>query len=188
MRHRIFIAINLPEDIKKELLSFQEKYTDLPIKWTKKDNLHITLIFIGNVRDDQILEINKALRNIVISHQLFSINLNRICYGPPEIMPPRMVWAEGEKIKELTNLKNDLQKSLIDSKIHFTAENREFRPHITLGRVRQWEWQRIEPEERPEINEETSLSFEVKSIELMESRLSPKGSEYTILETIKLKS
>ncbi|MCK4453781.1 RNA 2',3'-cyclic phosphodiesterase [Candidatus Parcubacteria bacterium] len=183
---RIFIAINLPEKIKKELLSEQEKWPELPIKWVKPDNLHITLIFLGNINDQEILEIDKTVKGITARHQPFSINLNRICYAPPKKIPPRMVWAEGEKVKELADLKQDLEKSLIDSGINFTPENRDFRPHITLGRIKTWEWSRIEPEERPEIDEEISLNFPVNSIEMMESQLKRGGAEYAILESVKL--
>ena len=97
-----------------------------------------------------------------------------------------MVWAQGEKIKELADVKQDLEKSLMDSGINFTPENRDFRPHITLGRIRTWEWRKIEQEEKPEVNEEISLNFEVNSIEVMESQLRREGPKYTILESIKL--
>ena len=183
---RIFIAVNLPENIKKELLLYQEKWPDLPIKWVKPDNLHITLVFLGSVKDQEILEIDKAVKEIAARHQPFSINLNRICYAPPKKIPPRMIWAEGQKVEELANLKQDLEKSLIDSGINFSLENRDFRPHITLGRIKAWEWKKIEPEERPEIDEEISLNFPVNSIEVMESQLKRGGAKYAILESVKL--
>ncbi len=180
MKRRIFIAINLPEYIKKELISEQEKWQELPVKRTKKDNLHITLIFIGQVEDSKILEIGKITKDVIINHRPFSINLYNICYGPPGIIPPKMVWAMGEKNKELRAIKKDLENALLNS------ENRDFSPHITLGRIKQWEWQRIEPEERPEINENISLSFEVNSIDIMESQLKRTGAEYLVLEKVML--
>ena len=187
MRKRIFIAINLPEDIKRKLSVYQEKWPDLPIKSVKPDNLHITLVFIGSIRDEELLEICKITKEAVSGNSSFSINLDRICYAPPKKIPPRMVWAEGQKVEELANLKQDLEKSLIDSGINFSLENRDFRPHITLGRIKAWEWKRIEPEERPEIDEEISLNFPVNSIEVMESELKRAGPKYTILESISLK-
>lgn len=99
-----------------------------------------------------------------------------------------MVWVEGEKSEELGKLQKDLENSL------FTASIRSLKPdirpyiaHITLGRIRAWEFRQIEPEERPEINEDIDLSFEVKSIEIMESELKRGGAEYAILESFKLK-
>ncbi len=100
-----------------------------------------------------------------------------------------MVWVEGEKSQEFTFLRDDLEKSLMTSEgVHFSPENRAFSPHITLGRIRTWEWRQIEPEERPRVNVETNLSFDVNSIEVMESELKRGGAEYAVLESVPLKS
>lgn len=191
MRHRIFIAINLPEDIKKRLSDYQKKWPTLPVRWTKKENLHITLVFLGYLTDEELLEVIKIIQQEVASrHQPFSINLNKIIYGPPKKMPPRMVWVEGEKSEKLGKLQKDLENSLLSSvalaKEDINSESRPYVIHITLGRIREWEFRRIEPEERPEVNEEISLSFEVNSLEVMESQLKRGGPEYTILETVLL--
>lgn len=185
-RHRVFIAINLPEDIKRELAKYQEKWPELPAKWTAKDNLHITLEFLGDLTDIEIAEVCKAAREVAKRHNSFSINLNKIIYGPPKKMPPRMVWAEGEKSEELSDLKNDLQECLLE-KISFRPENRGFSPHITLARISEWQFRRIEPEERPEVNENINLIFTAESIEVMESELKRGGPVYTILESHSLK-
>ena len=189
MKHRIFIAINLPENIKKELLSFQLKWPDLPIRWVGPENLHITLAFLGYLSDEELLEIIKITKEVASRNESFSLNLKSICYGPPKKMPPRMVWAEGEKSMELGKLQKDLEISLFSSSIKSLKEpeSRPYTPHITLGRIRQWEFRQIEPEERPEVNEDISLNFEVNSIEVMESELKRGGAEYTILESCPLK-
>jgi 2'-5' RNA ligase len=188
MRRRIFIAINFPEDIKKELSSFQKKWPELPIRWTKPENLHITLAFLGYLADEELVEVLRITKEVAQRHRPFSINLNKICYGPPK-KPPRMVWVEGEKSKDLANLQIDLEKSLTSSgKIKFEPEERSFTSHITLGRIRQWEFRQIEPEERPNVEIDISLSFDVSSIEVMESFLKRTGPEYTILESCPLKS
>jgi len=205
MRHRIFIAINLPEDIKKQLIDYQNKWLDLPCRWVKPENLHITLAFLGYLSDEELVEVLKITKEVAQRHQPFSINLIKVCYGPPKKMPysetssltgrlakgenrpPRMVWAEGEKSKDLANLQLDLEKSLISSgKTKFEPEERGFTPHITLGRIRQWEFRQIEPDERPVVDEDISLSFEVNSIEVMESQLKRGGAEYMMLESAPL--
>jgi len=189
MKRRIFIAINLPEDIKKKLADCQGKWPELPIRWTKKENLHITLVFLGYLNDEELLEVCKITKEVASRNQSFSVNLNKICYGPPKKMPPRMVWVEGEKSEEFTSLREDLEKSLMTSgEVHFSSEKRAFSPHITSGRIKTWEFRQIEPEERPEISEEISLVFPVNSIEVMESELKKGGSEYIILEPCPLKS
>ena len=203
MRHRIFIAINLPEDIKKKLIDYQAKWPELPIRWTKKENLHITLIFLGYLSDEELLEVLKSTKEAVSKHQPFFINLKKIIYGPPKKMPPRMVWAEGEKSEELGKLQKDLENALASSEAFSPAEAlakedsiseaRPYASHITLGRIKTWEFRQIEPEEKPEVNEEIfppagGLNFEVNSIEVMESELKRGGPEYAILESCPLKS
>ena len=84
MKHRIFIAINLPENIKKELLSFQLKWPDLPIRWVGPENLHITLAFLGYLSDEELVEVLRITREVTQRHQPFSITLNKILYGPPK--------------------------------------------------------------------------------------------------------
>ena len=162
MRHRIFIAINLQEDIKKKLADYQNKWPELPCRWTKKENLHITLEFLGYLTDEEILEAIEKTKETASKQEPYFIALNKIVYGPPQ-KPPRMVWAIGDKIREF-NLS----------------------PHLTLGRLRQWEFNKMEIEERPEINEEINLTFEVNSIEVMESELKRTGPKYIILESCPL--
>jgi 2'-5' RNA ligase len=165
MRRRIFIAINLPDEIKKQLADYQGKWLELPCRWTKKENLHITLEFLGYLADEELMELCQKTRETTSVKKVFSVCLNKICYGPPKKIPPRMVWVTGEKIKELN-----------------------ISPHITLGRIKTWQFRQIEPEERPEINEDINLTFEVKSIEIMESHLRRRGGpEYTVLESVPLK-
>lgn len=163
MRHRVFVAINLPEDVKKKLASYQSKWLELPCRWTKKDNLHITLEFLGYISDEELLEVLQKTKELASKHESFTVVLNKICYGPPEKMPPRMVWVTGDKIKEF-----------------------DIVPHITLGRIKTWEFKAIEPEERPEVNEDINLTFEVDSIEVMESALKKNGPEYVVLESYPL--
>ncbi len=170
MTHRIFIAINLPEEIKNQLAGYQKKIEGLfqppaPIRWTKKDNLHITLEFLGNLSEDEVMKVCRDTEEFAKNHKPFTVTFNKISYGPPKKMPPRMVWITGEKIIELN-----------------------LTPHITLGRIKMWEFRQIEPEEGVAINEDINLSFEVNSLEVMESQLKKFGPDYTILGSCPLKN
>ena len=185
MRRRVFVAINLPDKVKKQLSSFQLKWQELPCRWTKKENLHITLEFLGYLTDEELVELCQKTRQIASEKPAFTIKLTRICYGPTDKKParslsaqrssrrsprlsrggaPRMLWVVGDKIKEFG-----------------------ITPHITLGRLKMLQFRKMEPEERPEINEDIDLSFEVNSIEVMESRLKNSQPDYTILESCPLK-
>ena len=181
-RHRVFIAINLPEEVKKELAGFFVKWPELPAKWVGKDNLHITLEFLGDLTDVEIADVCKAASEVAKNHKPFEINLNKILYGPPKKDPPRMVWADGEKSEELVDLKEDLQEGLLE-KIAFRPEGAGFIIHITLARILEMEFRKFDLDERPEINEDIDLVFTVESIEVEESELKRGGPQYTILES-----
>lgn len=184
MQRRIFIAINLPENIRENLSSQQLRWAELPCRWTKKESLHITLVFLGYLNDEELVELCRITQEIASRHEPFRINLKKIIYGP-DIIRARMIWAEGENSDDLSKLQRDMNNSLPVEK---EKESRKYTPHITLGRLKQWEFNKIEIEERPQVNEDISLSFEVNSIEIMESELRRGGPEYSIIETYQLGS
>ncbi len=191
MKHRIFIAINLPENVRKKLEDYQRKWPELPIRWTKSYNLHITLVFLGYLSDEEILEVCNVTREAASRNLQFSINLKKIIYGPPRKMPPRMIWVEGEKSIELGKLQKGLNNSFSGLSQELKSGSRKggaLAPHITLGRLKSWEFRAIEPEARPEVKEEINLNFEVNSIDVMESELKKGGPNYTLLESCPLKS
>lgn len=196
-RHRIFIAINLPPEIKKELGKYQKRIQELftphqtegfgagPVKWVRQDNLHITLVFLGYLTGIELAEVCNTVKEVATNHKFFEVSLNDISYGPKEKSIPRMIWVNGQKSKELSILKNELEKSLSEN-INFRPENRAFNSHITLARLKAFEWRAIEPEEKPEVRESINLTFTVESIEVMESALKRSGPEYTILQSFSL--
>ena len=175
-RHRIFIAINLSDNIKEKLSQFSY---DLPLRWTRKDDLHITLIFLGYCSDQDLGKVCSIVKETAAKYSSFSMKLNKICYGPKAVIPPRMIWALGEKKEELSKLIKELEKSL-------GMSGGEFYPHVTLARVKTWQWRQIEPEERPEIEKDISMNFKVTSIDVMESKLKREGPQYVILEKANL--
>jgi len=140
--------------------------------------LHITLFFVGYVELDQLVDIFETIENIAQKYSGFKINLNNVSYGPKE-RSPKMVWANGENSPELGELQAELEKSLLEVR----EPDHNFTPHITLGRIVQWQFNKIELEERPDVSKDISLSFPVNSIEIMESE---KG-RYTVLKSISFK-
>jgi 2'-5' RNA ligase len=173
-KRRIFIGINLPDGIKKKLADWQRKWTDLDrkyINWVRKENLHITLVFIGYATDDETYKICKMAKEVAKKHQPFSVNFKRIIAGPPGALP-RMFWAEGEKSQELANLQNDLENG---------SNIKAFSPHITLARFK---YQIAK--DLPKIDDTFIVPIPVETIEVMQSNLKRTGPEYTILESINL--
>ena len=178
--HRIFIAINLPEEAKTKLLAYQKRWPELPARWTTKENLHLTLAFLGNTSDQELEEVCRAMKQVGERHNLFSVEFTKIVYGPDE-KRPRMIWALIGKSPELLALQEDVVETL------HLAQEQNFTPHLTLARLRAFELSRMETEELPDVNEEISVSFEVQSIEVMESVLRRSGAEYTTVQSFMLK-
>jgi len=185
--HRLFIAINLPEKIKNRLASYQNNWPQLPAKWTRPENLHITLLFLGNVAEQDIPAALEIVKNTAQKYPPVNLKLTKISYGPPQKIPPRMVWILAEKNEFLADLKKDIEQQLIDQNVHFQIEDRGFVPHITFARLNNWELRQIDPEEVPQIDEAINFDFEAKTIELMESQAKKSGAEYDILESCELK-
>jgi len=186
-RRRIFLAINLSDQVKKKLLDCQKDWSALPVRWIKGQNLHITLVFIGYVDDEQMLDICQLTRQVTKESPCFEITLNQICFGPPN-RPARMIWAMGEKNLVLSKLKKDLEEKLFNSENSGYDQRQAYpyRPHITLARIRQDQWRGLP--EIPKIDKDISLTFLVDSIEVMQSHLSRSGADYAILESIELSS
>ncbi|MEK7510071.1 MAG: RNA 2',3'-cyclic phosphodiesterase [Patescibacteria group bacterium] len=188
MLHRVFIAINLPKEIKEELLNWQKKLPELPVRWTEEKNLHLTLAFLGNTSDKEVAHIGELMGEVGERHQAFSMEFTKIIYGPPKQVP-RMVWVIGKESPELMELQKDVEDSLAKSgQLHFHPENRPFSVHLTLGRLLQWKFRHMNIEERPAINEEITLNLSVRSIEVMESHLKSSGSEYGIIQSFPLQA
>jgi len=185
MVKRVFIAINLPGETKQGLLAIQKKFPTLPCHWVGPENLHLTLAFLGNLNEEEILKVIEAVREAVNQRQGFTFSLDKVCYGPDRKMPPRLVWIEGEKSRELAELKRNLD-GLLAEKINYKLDKRDFLPHITLSRIKIFNWKRLEPEQRPEIDLKVSFEIAVNSIEVMESQLKRTGAEYLVIESVNL--
>lgn len=181
MQKRLFVAINLPEDVKKRLFRIVEKeYGTLSVKWVRRENFHLTLNFLGYVPEENIPEICEEIRKAAGNSQSFELEFCKIEIGPDKERK-KMIWASGEKCEELTELKYRLDKAL-----GFHArEKREFRPHITLGRIERKKWDKISPE--PEVEKNFVFSVPASSIELFESKFEKGKRVYYILESFSLK-
>lgn len=127
-----FIAIPLHPSLQEQLSSWQN---DLKGKltyknWPHKQDLHITLKFLGPVADNKIDQVKEAL-TIVEGLREFSIDAGSIgTFGKPE--HPRVLWAGVSKTKGLTALQQKIDEATAD--IGFQKETREFHPHITLAK------------------------------------------------------
>ena len=177
MKYRIFIASHIPSNLKIIFTDYQQKnLTNSCFRLVPEESLHLTLIFIGSINDNDLLKINQVCKNIVSSFSPIEIEFNRITYGP-NIHSPRLIWAEGKISEELNQLHRILENKLIAQGINIKVANRLFKPHITLARLR------TKPSSLLKIEEKINQSFVIDSISIMQSELDSQGPKYTNLST-----
>lgn len=186
-KQRLFFAINLPSELKGELLDYQDQYSQLPVKWTPKANLHITLVFLGETASGKRQKINKTAQSVQKEFSDFKCNLKKVVLAPPG-STPRMFWVRVEKKPPLLELQRELEKNLlrVSGTGYQEQSNRDYLPHVTLGRIDQDKWEQLE--ERVRVTKLLNLSFRTDSFELMQSKLKPSGAKYKTLKTFSLKS
>ncbi|MFQ5722554.1 MAG: RNA 2',3'-cyclic phosphodiesterase [Candidatus Aminicenantales bacterium] len=183
---RTFIAIDLAPSIKDELSHFIQKLASVSsnIKWVKKNGMHLTLKFLGEIEEDKVEEIKSCLSEISKDHAPFSLQLKGTGSFPPGKKKPRVLWIGIEENKNLIILQSDLEKKL--TKLGFPPEKRTFRPHLTLGRVKTVS-QLGKIMAYLEKNREKSFGhMEVNKIIFFRSILKPTGAEYQALAEFEL--
>jgi len=180
---RCFIAIGIPAQLQRnigECIEILKKH-DADIKWVVPENLHFTLKFLGNTPDVLLPKIRESLAAVVTTYEPFYITL----YGTgafPNKKYPRVIWAGLQNADGMKNLQEGVDRSM--ELLGFKSENREFNPHLTLGRVRsQGRMIMLVKELETFENKEFGL-VPVDRILLMKSELTPKGPEYTCLYDI----
>ena len=183
MKKRVFVAINLPEKVKEELSRVADKWSELPVRWAKKDSLHITLCFAGEIEEEDVFKMKECMKTVVPNHPKLPIYINSITLGPSEFNP-RMIWANGEVTEDFKKLIKDMHKhscgcECTGEKVH------NFKLHITMARIGHAKPGRLN--KIPPIRENVDLNFEAESVELMESKLLKDGAEYEILHSVRLK-
>lgn len=137
MAHRLFFAINIPEDIRLELVKCQEKWRRYPVRWTKPENLHFTVLFLGNVDDEQLITLRQKAEEALSSFRPFTIKLTEITLGPPQRLP-NMVWvmAAADPESAASNLAAALLEVARGAGIAPPNADRRFQLHLTLGRAK----------------------------------------------------
>ncbi|MCS7202247.1 MAG: RNA 2',3'-cyclic phosphodiesterase [Dictyoglomus sp.] len=179
---RLFIAIDLPLEIKKELYKIEEdlmKYIPRGVKWVEMENFHFTIRFLGETEENEIPNIIKIMDEVAKESDSFYISLKEIG-AFPNFKNPRVIWIGIEKgYKEMKDLFNKLETRI--SKLKFKKEDKDFSPHLTLGRIKE----KIRWDEKWKINI-PYLEFFVEEIALFESQLTSQGPIYITLYKCKL--
>lgn len=183
---RVFVAIEIDELIRKRLSDVIEELRPLHerVRGIRPENLHITLKFLGEIKEERIEKIKKVLKEIADSTGQFNLMIKGVGQFP-ENKRPRVIWAGIEDCRELISLQERIEKAL--SKLGFKKEEREFQGHITLARVKESEGIERLREAISRLGKRDFGDMEVKEFVLMKSELGPEGARYKRLEVFSLK-
>lgn len=184
MHLRCFIAIGIPEPIKREIseiIEIMKKY-DADVKWIEMENIHITLKFLGKTPETLLPGIRKSLSTIALSYEPFYIKIYDIGMFPNRRYP-RIIWVGMEDSDILKRLQKDIEDSM--ALLGYQREDKEFHPHLTIGRVRSQNGMANLINQLDTFKGKNFGSIEVNNIKLMRSELRPTGAEYHCLEEIK---
>ena len=183
---RTFISVELPDEVKKNIAELinELKNTGSGIKWIEAKNLHITLKFLGWVEDRNLDNLIDLTTKAVAGKGSFKARFEELGTFP-EGKSPRVVWvgtAEGGG--KLCSLAKVLEETL--SKAGFRSEEREFKSHISIGRVKEKKGVDKLKEKIKSIKDAKFGEALVDRIFIMKSALTPKGPIYEKVKEVKL--
>lgn len=178
---RSFCAIELPGEVRAELQHHVKRLRDavpeVRASWSRPENVHLTLKFFGNVRKDKLPLISAAAARVT-TEAPFSIHI-----GGTGVFPkpnrPQVLWIG---VEDPSGRLSELQRRLEEecAKEGFAKEDRAYRPHLTIARLRHPEGARqlAETHLRTKF---TPIEISVTELVLFRSELGPKGSRYTVI-------
>jgi 2'-5' RNA ligase len=183
MKIRSFFAFELPPEIKKIVARVSQGLGQSPLdaRWVKVDNIHITVVFMGNIQSDEIPAMGEGAQKLCQNYSPFDVSLNGIgCF--PNKRKPRVIWLglDGD-MERMASFRDALQKHLTPFGIK--EEKRAFKPHLTLARFRKP--RRMDDQENQLLSKYEDLTSPfcpLKELILFKSELKRSGAEYTKLE------
>jgi 2'-5' RNA ligase len=178
---RIFLALDLDDDIRSGLIRIRDKI-DLggaKVKWVDPEQLHITLKFLGDIADDTVRQVHLVAQQVARQMSPFKFRVrNVLCV--PSGGPVRMFWAgvedAGDSMKSLHGVLDEAMGGL-----NFRREDREFSPHITLARVK---FAPNPQQIRRTVQAVSGADFGVQLVEelvVYSSQLTPSGPVYSAI-------
>ena len=186
-RIRTFIAIDPGKAIHDRLIALQETLarTGAQVKWVEPNNLHLTLLFLGEVDEREIPPVCQAVADVAAKQTAFAMTVES-AGSFPNPRRPRVLWVGvSTGAQEVCALHDALEPPLLDLGC-YRREDRKYTPHITLGRIR------TDPgtdQLAPDLAKHAGWKggdTTVREVQVMSSKLSPDGPEYTVLSRAKL--
>ncbi len=183
---RAFIACDMPESLLDKISGIQDrlKGLDADVSWTKVSGIHITLKFLGDIEEDSIDKVAAVIEGASKGQKPFEVAIKG-SGAFPNLRNPRVIWLGVEdNDKGLLHIQQFLDDGL--KALGFEPEEREFKPHLTLGRVKGFRGKEGLAAAVSEFKGLDLGSFIVDRVMLYKSELKPTGAIYTKLREIKL--
>jgi len=184
MEIRSFLAFELPGPIKNKMseVSRDIKHFPLDARWVKVDNIHLTVVFLGQIEESNIPQMRESVASVCREYGPFHVSLKNVgIFGSRR--NPRVLWMglDGH-IERMSRFRNTLQKVLAPFGV--TQERRTFKPHLTLGRFRKGSRSGAQLDEILAKYEGLSSPIcQLSELFLFKSDLKPHGAVYTPLHT-----
>jgi len=186
---RCFIAIDIDEKIRTAIDNLQQDLAGAvdikkgDVKWVKPQRMHLTLKFLGEVKDKRIIDVCRAVEEVVGRHAGFELDIKNVGYFGGK--SARVLWAgTGDGSDNLGRLQKDIEKQL--ALAGWDEEKREFAGHLTLCRVRNSK-AGVKLAQISEDYKDLRLgTIRADSVSVYQSQLKPAGPVYTILASYKL--
>lgn len=182
MKSRIFVALNVPDEAKNKLFNIvYQLHPDKNLNWEKKEKIHLTLKFVGDIDDELLPEIKNDLK-FLQEYETQKLQITGFGFFF-RFKEPKILWAGLKFSNELKLIAKRLDDYF--TKFGIEKENREFKPHLTLMRIKnnpgdsfinKFKNSKFEP-----------IDFQCDSISLIKSELNPSGSVYTEIKKYKLR-
>lgn len=141
--------------------------------------MHLTLKFLGEVDEDRIPAIQTLMSETAVASPAFALTFKGTGVFPPQARTPRVLWIGTEEQPAILGLAERLAAAL--ERVGFEREERPFRPHLTLGRVRHGSGIHDAVAELEKNRDTPFGEMTVRRITLFRSILKPTGAEYSIL-------
>lgn len=187
---RTFVAVKIDERIREAISQIQKllRQGGSRVKWVEPHNLHITLKFLGDIKEDNLSLYYQALEKGVEDFSSFTLTFQGLG-AFPSLKRPRVLWVGvkegGNQLSALSKAiaTSLVQASLIDEK---ELKNNRFSPHLTLGRIRS---QKGLGELLKLVKENENFqggTMEVNQVHFIKSTLTTKGPNYSVLKRLYL--
>lgn len=186
---RLFLAINLPPDVRQAIATEVAAPLQMvapELAWVREPSLHLTVKFLGEQPPELVPDLVAALRIVGERNKVIEVEIGGVG-AFPNFRRPRVVWIGVSPDPKLELLHHDVEFAC--EGLGIPLDGKPFRPHLTLARVKQRGADSITLRKLARAAEEVAHVEEVliTSVDLMQSEMSARGSQYRLLASTPLR-